>query len=351
MESRRGIIQPAPGYWRNPFIGTGTQADRPGGTERKKNAETCANAAFDFLNTCFEPYPVVKFSGLYSRENYDFLYRSARNYLRLSGKDIGIKPDGHDFIKLFRHFDNSLPQNQECELCRQADTIYFHVIENSYGWELYYIPCAAIDRADTVLSGILLDFFNLFQHTQGLSPLKEDPVYEIFIGDTGHYALEDKETRKKLAEEYEKGHIGKILDKIAGKPETGITKLKNRIEKYDPRPGEAGILALMLEGLELFRKKEKITGHGFFPNETEDYYNCYWPVEASRTLMIVYDEDMVCNFLSEWITEEAREQSAEIFSAGNKVITPATRAPLKINHYVVDFFNWLKRFKNELLDL
>ena len=60
---------------------------------------------------------------------------------------------------------------------------------------------------------------------------------------------------------------------------------------------------------------------------------------------------MIYNFINEWITEEANEQSAEIFSAGNKIITPETRTLLKINQYVIVFFNWLKQFENELHDL
>lgn len=351
MESGRGTISITPGYWRNPFIGTGQNENRQRSTKCQKDAKACTKAGFDFLNTHFTPYPVVKFSDLYSQENYDFLYRSAKNYLKLLGKDIGIKSDGYDFIKLYQHFNLALPEHQECELYRHADTIYLHVIENNAGWELYYIPCAVIHRVNPVLSDIFIDFFRLFQHTQKLAALKEDPVYEIFIGDTGHYALKDKEERKKLTENYKNGHIGEILDKIAEEPVTSITKLKNRIKKYDPRPEEAGIIALMLEGLELFRRKEAITKHTFFPYETEDYYNCYWPVEADRTLMIIYDKDMLSEFISEWITEEAQEQSAEIYSAGSKIITPWTRAPLKINQYVIDFFNWIKRFEYELYDL
>lgn len=110
MENRRGIIPVAPGYWRNPFIGAGTNENRPGSTERKKDVEACTKAGFDFLNTRFDPYPVVKFSDLYSEENYYFLYRSAKNYLKLIGKEIGIEPDGHDFMKLYSHFNHTLPQ-------------------------------------------------------------------------------------------------------------------------------------------------------------------------------------------------------------------------------------------------
>jgi hypothetical protein len=294
---------------------------------------------------------VVKFSELYSEENYDYLYRSAKNYLSLLGKEIGIPPDGHDFHKLYRHFNYALPKDQYCELNRYGKDICFHVIENSSDWELHYIPCAVIDRVEAELSGILLDFFALLQHTQGLTPLKEDPVYGIFISETGHYTLKDKQERERLANEYEKGHIGELLDKIAAKPGTGITNLKKRIKKYSPRPQEAGLLALLAEGLELFAKKKMIVHSGFFPDETEDYYNCYCPVEAHRTLVVAYDDDLLCKFLSQWVDEEAQEQGAEIFSAGNKVITPGTRAPLRINRYVIDFFNWLKRFEDELSDL
>lgn len=360
MAGGRRAVPTASGYWCNPFIGAGADANPQGGKQPKyrKGAQAPAMPALDFLSARFEPYPAVKFSELYSEEHYGFLYRSAKNYLKLLGKDLGIEPGGHDFNKLYRHFNNALPEGQYCELCRCGKDIYFHVIDNSAGWELHYIPCAVIDRVEDIqLSGILLDFFRLLQYTQRLTPLKEDPVYQIFISDTGHYALKDEQERKRLADEYEKGYIGELLDKIAQPPDTAICirKLKERIRKYDPRPQEAGIVTLMQEGLDLFagrkNSKKKIIHYGFFPDETEDYYNCYWPVEASRTLMIVYEEDMLHTFLGEWINNEVQEQSAEIFSAGNKVITPRTRAPLKTEQYVIDFFNWLKRFENELSDL
>lgn len=352
-DGRRRVIPTAPGYWSNPFIGTGADADKQGGKPCKKGAQTRAIPAPDFLSARFEPCPVVKFSQLYGEENYDFLYRSAKNYLRLLGKDIGIEPDGHDFHKLYRCLNQALPGDQYCELNRYGKVICFHVIDDSPDRELHYIPCAVIDRVENErLGGILSDFFRLLQHTQGLAPLKEDPVYQLFISDTGHYTPKEKRERKRLTNEYEKGHIGEILEKITRPPEDAacIKKLKKRIGKYDPRPQEAGIIALMLEGLELFGRKKKITDYGFFPDETEDYYNCYYPVEVQRTLMIVYDEDMLYQFLCEWVREEAQEQCAEIFSAGNKVITPRTRAPMETDLYVIDFFNWLKRFENELSD-
>lgn len=352
MENRRGIIPVASGYWRNPFIGTGADEHKQGNkSKRKKNAKGRTIPASDFLNSRFESFPVVKFSDVYSKENYDYLYRSAKKYLKLLGKEIEIAPDGHDFVKLFRYFDSMLPEYQECELYRDHDTIYFHVIENRAGWELYYIPCSIIDRVDVGLSEILLDFFCLLHHTQGLTHLKEDTVYQLFISDMKHYALKEEKERKDLADQYEKGHIGQLLDKIAQKPVMSIIKLKNCIEKYNPCPQETGIIALMLEGLELFGKKEKIIDFGFFPFETEDYYNCYYPVEVHRTLMIVYEEDPLYKFIGEWINEEANEQSAEIFSGGDLIITPKTTKALKVNPYVNDFFNWLKRFENELHDL
>ncbi|MBF0650808.1 hypothetical protein IR083_18475 [Dysgonomonas sp. GY75] len=353
MAGRRGTIPVAPGYWSNPFIGEGADGDKQGSQlPCQKGAQARGGTSFDFLSARFDPYPVVQFSELYSEENYDFLYRSAKNYLRLLGQEMGMGPDGYDFTGLYNYFNRALPDNQYCELCRYGTDIYFHVIEDSFGWELYYIPCAVIGKVkDEQFRDILLDFFNLLQQTQGLTPLKEDPVYQIFISDTGHYTLKDKQEREKLADDYEKGSTGEILDRISQPVGTTIPALKKRIDKYNPRPQEAGIIALMLEGLELFgrrNRKKKITSYGFFPDETEDYYNYYYPVEVCRTLMIVYEEDMLYKFLSEWITDEAQEQSAEIFSAGNKVISPRTKAPLKADPYVTDFFNWLKRFENEL---
>lgn len=357
MEHRRRTLPAAPGYWRNPFLGTGadgdTQGNKPAGGKKVKG---CAKAAFDFLSIRLDTFPVVKFSELYSAGSYDFLYRSAKNYLKLLGQEIGIPPGGYDFEELYRHFSLALPEDQCCELCRYGADIFFHVIENSAGWELHYIPCAIAGRLEAEPGGLLLDFLRLLQHTQGLTPLKEDPVYRLFISDTGHYSLKDTEKRKNLAEEYEKGHAGELLDRIARPPETihFVAKLKKRLGKYVSRGNEEGIIALMREGLELMgrgkNRKKKITGYGFFPQETEDYYNCYYPVEAHRTLMIVHEEDMLCTFLSEWAREEAQEQSAEIFSGGNKLITPRTRAPLKADPYVNDFFNWLKRFEHELSD-
>jgi len=355
MAGGRRIVQVAPGYWSNPFIGTGADGDKQGSQlPCQKGAQTRGRASFDFLSARFEPYPVVKFSELYSEQNYDFLYRSAKNYLKLLGQEMELEPDGHDFVRLYHYFNRAVPEGQSCELCRYGTDIYFHVIENSAGWELHYIPCGIIGKVeDERFRDILLDFFNLLQHTQGLVPLKEDPVYQLFISDTGHYTLKDKQERERLSDEYEKGHAGGILDRIAQPAGTTIVELGKRIRKYHPRPQEAGITALMLEGLELFgrRNRKKITSYGFFPNETEDYYNCYYPVEVCRTLMIVYEEDMLYKFLTDWITDEAQEQSAEIFSAGNKVISPRTKAPLKPDPYVTDFFNWLKRFENELSDL
>lgn len=353
MESRRKTLPVASGYWKNPFIGAGEDEHRKGSqSERSQSLKAAEKYALDFLNTRFEDYPVVKFSDIYSEENYYYLYKSAKNYMKLLAKDFKLEPNGHDFEELFKQFNCQLPQNQYCELFQKGDTIYFHVVENSFGWELYYIPCKIIHSATGILRDIYADFFALLQHTQRLTPLKEDSLYKIFVSDTYHSSCVDKEERKKLTEEYESGYIGDILERIAIEPKISITKIKNRIIKYNPRSKqESGILALMLEGLELFKRKKKIMDYNFFPYETEDYYNNYCPVEIYRNLMIIYDDDMVKDMIYNWTIDEANEQNTEIFSGGNLLITPRTRTPLKVDNYVIDFFNWLKKIENELHDL
>jgi len=348
MDNRRKTVRPASGYWPNPFSGDGI-AQYPAGNraDAKTHVTKKRVPALDFLTAEFKKYPITRFSLRYSEENYYFLYRSARNYAKLIGQDWEMEPDGYDFSKLYRHFNSILPQWQECEFYMHDNTIYFHVIDNHWDEDLHFIPCCIIDSVEGELKEIYRDFFTLFQYTQGLTVIKDDPVYSIMGGDIERGKADEDVIE--LYKEYQVGEIGKTLDSINVKPGTTIRELKNRILKFNPRAKEEpGILLLMLEGLELFRNKNKITKYYFFPYENDDYYNAYCPVDYNRILMIGYDMDMISDCIREWVWEEIQENGAEVLSAGDKLITPDTCAAMKPEKFVIDFYNWLKRFENEL---
>lgn len=65
MANRQRAIPTAPGYWSNPFIGTGADADKQGGKPKcKKGAQARPQAIPYFLNTRFDRSENIRSNGL-----------------------------------------------------------------------------------------------------------------------------------------------------------------------------------------------------------------------------------------------------------------------------------------------
>ena len=334
--------------------GIGTQAGGKGSKQSQEIAQKGGRPANDFLKAVFKEIPVSAFDPLYSKENYNYLYDSAKNYAKLLKKEFDLPRRPREFEKLYETFRAILPKDNRLEIIREEDCLSFQVIDDREEGLLYLIPCEIIDGASGALREIYICFFRLLRRTQGLvSLLEENPCFDMLCMDLPERELteEDSDWMHLLAD-YQDGEINKTLKLVEGAPEYSIHRLRSRILKYIPQDEkEKKILELMLEGLKLFSRKKPIAGFSFFPKEDEVYFDCNYIVPIERIIQIVYStNDQIFESLFDWTCDEANQGGYEIFSGGDMVLTPQTKEPLKADKYVEEFLKWLNKFCYELND-
>lgn len=337
---------------KNLFAGIRTQRYQKRNNQSQKNHQTVGKSANDFLTAVFEPLWIADYNTIYSKNNYNYLYDSAFNYASLLGIEFKSPSKYPDFKKLYTDFKAVLPAEQCCELVQEGDDLFFQIYEDKEEGKLYFVPCHIIDQADGDLKEIYISFFSIFQKTQGLVCLSEIPLYEMLCSDLPDNGQIDKEDEwMMILNEYENGEIGNTLKLIDNEPKFTIRQLINRIKKYKPQSEkEEKILSLIMEGLTLFKLNKKIMDFSFFPHEDEDYYDCYYPVDLNRFILIVYEKDLMFENLFSWTCDEANESGYEILSSGFDFISPKTEILIKTDDYVSRFLNWINRLCDELYD-
>jgi len=334
--------------------GIPAQTDRQGSEQNKEVAPQTGKPTNDFLTTVFKPIHIADYEPLYSKENYNYLYDSAKNYARLLNKEFNLPKRYRNFLELYETFRDLLPDKNRLELVQEGNYLSFQVIDDREEGLLYLIPCEIIDNAVGELRDIYICFFCLLRQTQGLSSiLEENPCFDMICMDLPERELtEEDDDRLHLLADYSDGEINKTLQLIEEPPKYTIRTLRNKIKKYEPQSNrEKLIMESMLEGLTLFSKKRQIVNYAFFPKEDEEYHDTYYVLPIDRTIQIVYStNDMFFDNLFDWTCDEANQGGYEILSGGDLLITPDTKITVTADTYVIDFLKWLNKFCRELND-
>lgn len=338
----------------NILSGIPAQAHKQGSEKNKEVTPQTGKPTNDFLNTVFKPIHIADYEPLYDKENYNYLYDSAKNYARLLKKDFNLPKEYRNFLKLYETFRDLLPENNRLELVQDGNYLSFQVIDDREEGLLYMIPCEIIDSAQGELREIYICFFCLLRQTQGLSSLlEENCCFDMMTMELPERELteEDDEWMHLLAD-YNDGDINKALKLVDEAPKYTIRALQNKIKKYRAQHEKKWkMLEKMLEGLKLFSKKKRIVNYAFFPKEDEEYHDTYYAVPIDRIIQIVYStSDQFFENLFQWTCEEANQGGYDILSGGDMLITPDTKITVTPDEYVINFLKWLNEFCYELND-
>ena len=338
----------------NILAGVPAQTDRQGSEQNKEGTQEVGKSTNDFLTAVFKPIHIADYEPLYSKENYNYLYESAKNYARLLKKSFNLPKQYRNFQELYETFRDLLPDKSRLELVQEGDYLSFQVIDDREEGLLYLIPCEIIDSTQGELKEIYISFFRLLRQSQGLSSLlEENPCFDMICMDLPERELtEDDDEWLHLLANYSDGDINKTLKLIEETSDYTIGRLRNKILKYIPQSEkEKKVLALMLEGLSLFSKKKPIVRYAFFPKEDEEYHDTYYSLPIDRIIQIVYStKDLLFENLFDWTCDEANQGGYDIISGGDLLITPNTDKPLKPDTYVIKFLEWLNKLCYELND-
>ena len=358
MQTKTGTIRPVGKYSLDRTVPFGHLKGR---NPSKADKTTGGRPSSNFLNTVFRPVPVTRLNPLFNRNNYDFLYRSARNYSCLLGSSFDYLPKEKDFTGLFRYFEGLLPDGQHLLLTRENKKLLFKVRfgDDFLFGEVFFIPIEILNKTEGMFRDILLSFFRLFHYAHHFSPKENFYDYEMIVDSYFEewYEIEhedDSELRNFL-KAYREGYINDTFSLIYQKPCRGVEELEKLIENYTPRNiMEENLVTSIKQGINIINRGKNIFRYVCRPGKTdENFYDADEEdgmIEAERMLRFIYSRyDYVSESYLECINAESGNIANEYFPRGSLVLTPDTKGLLKVD-FVECFFTWLTEFINVLYD-
>jgi hypothetical protein len=329
-----------------------------GDMRSKKDASPGGKPAANFLNMVFRPIPATRFHPLFNGNNYDFLYRSARNYSKLLGSSFRLRRQEKDFAGLFRYFENRLPKEQHLMLVEENKKLLFKIFfgNDFLTGEVFFIPIEILNKTESIFRDIILAFFQFFQQMHKLAQKEYLYDYEMIVDGylEGWYEQDDDPKLRNFLEAYKEGYIDDTFSLIYQKPNRSIGKLGKLIESYMPKNNrEENLLASVKQGVNILNMNRSIFDYVCRPGKDDE--NFYYAdedsvIEADRLIRFVYSgNDYVTDGYIEYLNTESMDMACEYFPRNSLVLTPETDRLLEVD-FVECFFTWLIEFIKNLYD-
>ena len=353
MQTKERTLQP---IGKNSSQGTFTHGRFKGNNHTKTDEAAGGRPKNDFLKKIFRPIPATRFNPLFNSGNYDFLYCSARNYLKLAGSSFDLTPQAKDFTGLFLYFQKQLPEGQQLLLAEENEKLFFKVLfgDDFLVSEVFFIPINILNRTEGIFRDILLTFFRHLWQTHHFPKKDELYDYEMIVDSyfEGWYECDDDPEMRDFLEAYGKGYINDTFSLIYQKPIRSVPELEKLIKRYTPKSKtEKRLIASIRQGINILLMNKNIFKYVHRPGIDDSNFdnvdeNCI--IEAERLIRFVYSSsDYVTESYLESINTEIGDSTSEYFPRKFLVLTPETDCLLEVD-FVECFFSWLSEFINEL---
>lgn len=291
---------------------------------------------------------------LTSKENFDYLYKSALRYTQLMNVELPFrkKKGGNprmNIINLYKAMEVLLPEHINIET--MGERLYF-CLYRFHDWPdmtLFWIPLDFTKRLPRPLKRITLEFIQRFVRYHGLQDITETSYYEMaiqYLEDYGNYdegaTTQEIKQCAKLALSYEKGKIHQMLERMKGK--NFCNDLKGSMQKYHTeKENEQKLLELIREGLTLIAPGS--------PHLMQYYYDWaheespdFRPIGLETQVMLGYSEnDALCAEMESYFNSDCQESYA-ITPVTSLYLTPETDKLFSMDDYPEKMGNWLNRF-------
>lgn len=291
---------------------------------------------------------------LTSKENFDYLYKSALRYTQLMNVELPFrKKKGGcprmNIINLYRMMDNLLPEHINLET---TDGRLHFCLYRFHDWPdmtLFWIPLDFTKKLPRPLKQITLEFIQRFVRHHGLQDITETGYYEMaidYLEDYDRYneRASSSEVRQNvnLAYSYEKGEIHRMLERM--KRKRFCSDLKRAILKCHPlEKNEQALLELIKEGLTLIAPGSPCIMGYCYDWAHEESPN-FWPIGLETQVMLGYSEnDALCAEMESYFNSDCQESYA-ITPVTSLYLTPETDKLFSMDDYPERLGNWLNRF-------
>ncbi len=283
-----------------------------------------------------------------TRANYIHLRDSALNYARLLGRELGHEPDGNlgaciaDLYRKLAELEPSLHLNLESD----GNRLHF-VFWQAHSWgghTLYWLHTKILESLSPEMREATLLFFRKLRIATGMQTLQE--CYEIdymrdivednpdgYNNDEGWSVLKD----------YKKGGtVYELMSEIerGPDPDADLALMLSRM-----RPGskeDKELLDIMREGIKFTESGNRsIFEYEYHPLMDEDYGNEI--IEMDRMVRFIYDDDMVCNQMIEWLNNEYGNGADECVPATCLRLRPDTGSVFMQDTFLDEFFVYMSK--------
>lgn len=290
---------------------------------------------------------------LTTRENFDYLYRSALNYTEIIGSGLPFHKKKAspriNIINLYKALENILPEHVNLEV--RNGRLHF-CLYRFHKWpepRLFWIPLDFTEKLPGQLRGIALEFIRRLMRHHSIQSIKETFQYEMartYLEDYGHYDGEatarEIRSRARLAKIYEKGKFHRLLERM-GKKEF-CKDLEGEIQKYHTKKNnEKALLKLIKEGLAYISDDSPSImqyAYDWSYEESPDFE----PVGLDIQIMLTWSTtDAMAEEVETYINSDYHESYA-ITPVTTLLLTPDTDTPFSMNDFPERFSKWLGSF-------
>lgn len=342
---------------------SGTLYHRPNRTRRAKRNEQenedrgAVGHRDNFLNARLSPIApqavTREWNGEHNyltRENYEYLLRSAMQYARLMGMKLKHNPGvsvGEGISNLYDELDAIIGDiNLNIETREDKLVFVMWKYHQCKDYTFFWLPVKFTESLDGPLKRIALTFLHDLARSNGMVFMNDSCDAEMILewyAENLEECDDEQECRRleELIGSYRSGRAYRLMNRV--KDKRYYKNLPAAIEKYVPRNKyEERLTALMREGLQFIGEdKSPIMSYGYDP-----YYDdeADWlPVDMDRMIRIVYDlSDDVTEWLMDNVNSELRE-SYDISPATTLTLSPDCGELFTMDDYPDRFFVWFDK--------
>lgn len=344
-------------------IGTRKHGHKPWNQEQKEKKASSRRKPYGFLNKripSIAPDLYVENDmdttvNVTTKENLDFLYRSAMKYAQLLDVELPYHPEGRISTRekiclLYNALDSVVSHHVNLELVGNKLQFCIYHFHEWPDYTLFFMPIDFTEKLHGEIKRVTLEFIRRFIRHHRMLDITDTPYYEMSEGYTDYVEYEklDEEDRKHLIEKdrlfrsYTKGRIHKKLQRMYSR--AFCRNLENHIHNCIPsNRQERRLLELIAEGISLISNDSPhIMNYDYdYASEREKDFE---PPPLNYQILLAYSiTDTVTKEVESCFTADCQEtynQTPVSFT----FITPETERLFQPGNYPERFSVWFEKF-------
>lgn len=249
-------------------VGTGKGGHKPGHQTVRTQKAPARRKPYGFLNRTLQPIAPDLYTETYrgrvnltTEESFDYLYRSALNYVQLLEMELPYTPPSkasprEKICRLYQVLDASLTDHVNLEVRKGQLRFCIYRYHSWPDYTLFWLPVNFTEKLHGTLKRIVLEFIRRFIRHHRMQDITDTPYFEMAECGLDCYLEEimDRDELKRQREKsrifrsYNEGKISRCLKRMRSR--AFCRNLKEQVRQYVPATkAESGLLELVREGL------------------------------------------------------------------------------------------------------